>query len=106
MKTQTTYNGENKMKLSNAQKIVWEKILNHETLNPDEAYHYNVYSPAEDYTDYYGNGLSHTWYAKYVYGTFNTATLKALEKKGLIILHDIGGHYNNDTIEIITTQTI
>ena len=88
------------MKLTTAQQTAWNRILNHETLNPDEAYH-TVWSPEKDFTATYKSGHSYTWFAKYVYGTFNTATLKALEKKGLIKLHKIGGAYNSDTIEII-----
>ena len=89
------------MKLTNAQKTAWDKILNHETLNPDEAYRHNVYSPEKDFTSHFDSGHSYTWYANRIYGTFNTATLKALEKKGLIKIHEIGGSYNSDTIEIL-----
>jgi len=95
MKTKTT------PKLTKAQNEAWNKILNHEILNPDEAYS-QVYSPPTDYTVTYDSGSTHTWYAKFVYGTFNTATLKALEKKGLIKIHFIGGSYNSDIIEILT----
>ena len=86
------------MKLTTAQKKAWDKILNHKTLNPDEAYGGDVYSPEKDFTS---NNASYTWFAKYVYGTFNTATLKALEKHGLIKIHEVGGAYHSDTIEII-----
>ena len=86
------------MKLTTAQQTAWNRILNHKTLNPDEAYRGDVYSPEKDFTS---QVTSYTWFAKYVYGTFNTATLKALEKNGLIRLHEIGGAYNSDTIEII-----
>lgn len=89
------------MKLTSAQSKAWDKILNHKTQNPDESYGGDVYSPAQDFTSHYKSGNSYTWYAKYVYGTFNTATLKALESKGLIKIHEIGGAYNSDTIEII-----
>ena len=89
------------MKLTPAQQIAWNRILNHKTLNPDEAYGGDVYSPEKDWTSHYNSGGSYIWYANRVYGTFNTATLKALEKKGLIKLHEIGGAYNSDTIEIL-----
>ena len=85
------------MALTKAQQIAWDKIRNHETLNPDEVY-WQVFSPKVDWVS---PDTGRIWYANKVYGTFNTATLKALEKKGLIKLHEIGGAYGSDTIEIL-----
>jgi len=89
------------MKLSNAQQIAWDKIRNFKTLTPDKASQSDVWSPAEDWTQEYKSGRSTTWYANRVYGIFNTATLKTLEKKGLIKVHEFGGAHYSDTIEIL-----
>lgn len=88
------------MKLSEAQQKTWDAIKNFKTMNPDKASH-ETFSPAEDWTMEFKSGGTHTWYANRVYGTFNTATLKALEKKGLIKVHEFGGAYMSDTIEIL-----
>ena len=92
-------------KLTKAQQEAWDRIQNHETLNPDNAYRYNVYSPAEDWTkEFIHNGEvigEKTWYANRVYGMFNSATLRALEKKGLIKVHEFGGSHYPDEIEIL-----
>ena len=86
------------MKLSKAQQEAWDKIQNHIILTPDNAYRHHTWSPETDWTS---EKTDYTWYANRIYGTFNTATLKALEKNGLIKVHEFGGHYNTDTIEII-----
>lgn len=91
-------------KLTNAQQLTWDAIKNHQTMNPDEAYQTDVFSPAEDWTQEFESGGSHTWYANRVYGKFNTATLKALEKRGLIKVHEFGGAHFSDAIEILKKQ--
>lgn len=93
--------GGHTVKLSKAQRDALDKIRNHEILTPDQAYHYHVFSPPEDWTQKYESGNSHTWYASRVYGRFNTATLKSLEKKGLIKVHRFGGVHMDDEIEIL-----
>ena len=70
-------------------------------MTPDKASQSDVWSPAEDWTQEYKSGRSTTWYANRVYGIFNTATLKTLEKKGLIKVHEFGGAHYSDTIEIL-----
>lgn len=90
------------MTLSKAQQEAWNKIKNFKTLTPDKANNWSdVFSPAEDWTQEFKSGGSKTWYANRVYGKFNTATLKALEKKGLIKVHHFGGGAYSDTIEIL-----
>lgn len=91
------------MTLSKAQQEAWDKIKNFKTLTPDIAYQSDVFSPAEDWTDTVSisGQRGYTWYANRVYGKFNTATLKALEKKGLIKVHEFGGAHYSDTIEIL-----
>jgi len=91
------------MKLTKAQQEAWDRINNRKIVGPDS--HtigpYGVFQPPEDYTAKYKSGREYTWYANRVYGTFNTATLKALEKKGLVKVHFFGGNYGTDIIEII-----
>lgn len=86
------------MKLTKAQQEAWDKIRNFKTRNPDEAYLSDVWSPAQDWTN---KSETKTWHANRVYGIFNTATLKALERKGLIKVHHFGGAHFSDTIEIL-----
>ena len=88
------------MKFSKAQQTAWDSIQNHIIETPDKVWN-SVFSPPYDYTDTYESGNSHTWYANRVYGVFNTATIKCLEKKGLIKIHKIGGSYMTDEIEIL-----
>jgi len=91
------------MKLSKAQQEAWDRIQNRQIVGPDShsVGPYGVFQPPEDYTAKYKNGHEYTWYANRVYGTFNTATLKALEKKNLIKVHFFGGNYGTDIIEIL-----
>jgi len=91
------------MKLSKAQQEAIDKINNRKITGFDDhtVGPYGVFEPPEDYTAKYENGHEYTWYANRVYGTFNTATLKALEKKNLIKVHFFGGNYGTDIIEIL-----
>ena len=88
--------------LSIAQQEAIDRINNRKIVGPDiPVGPYGVFEPPEDYTAKYENGHEYTWYANRVYGTFNTTTLKALEKKGLIKVHFFGGNYGTDIIEIL-----
>lgn len=42
------------------------------------------------------------WNGNRVYGSFNTATLKCLEAKGLIKVHQFGIEWRIDEIEVLT----
>ena len=44
----------------------------------------------------------HTWHAGWVYGRFNSATLRALQRAGLIRIHRLGGAYIADELEMIS----
>ena len=48
-----------------------------------------------------GEPYARLWNGNRVYGTFNTATLKSLEKKGLIRVHRFGGSWMTDEIEVL-----
>lgn len=90
------------MKLSKTQQTAWDRIQNRAIESPKTAR--GDFSPPEDITivwhDMKGSP-SHTWYANRVYGVFNTLTLKALERRGLIKVHAFGGAYFSDTIEVL-----
>ena len=74
------------MKLTKAQQEAWDRINNRKITGPDDntVGPYGCFEPPTDYMVRYESGREYTWYANRVYGTFNTATLKALEKKALL----------------------
>ena len=86
------------MNLTKAQELALDSIINHITTTPDRVGGYTPFSPP---CDWHSPSVKKVWYANRVYGKFNTATLKALEKKGLIKIHEIGGRHYADEIEIL-----
>lgn len=86
------------MNLTKAQELTLDKIRNHITTTPDRVYGNEPYSPPCDWSS---PSINKIWYADRVYGKFNTATLKALEKKGLIKVHEFGKQHYSDEIEIL-----
>lgn len=85
------------MKLTKAQQAAWDEINNRLIELPDNVFAGRTYSPPYDYK---ADDFDYTWYADRVYGSFNTATLKALEKKRLIKVHKFGGS-SGDIIEVV-----
>lgn len=51
--------------------------------------------------DWVSPKTAHRWNGNRVYGAFNTATLKCLEAKGLIKVHEFGTEWRNDEIELL-----
>jgi len=84
-------------KLTPAQQRTFDQILNAKPNTPD-----NVISGAWlQVSDFTSPGINYTWKGGRVYGSFNTATLKVLENKGLIRVHEFGIGWRNDTIEVL-----
>jgi hypothetical protein len=71
-------------------------MVNAPISTPDKNYGGNPFRVSEDWksdiTDY-------VWRAGRVYGSWNTSTIKALEKRGLIKIHSIGG-WMSDEVEL------
>ena len=86
------------MKLSKAQQEAWYKIRHFVIGSPCQVQP-TVFMPDKEYVSKSGN---YTWKPGLIYGyAFNTATIKCLEKKGLIKIHEIGGAQGSDVIEIL-----
>jgi hypothetical protein len=66
---------------------------------------YGAWFQVEDYVSEVvlssGARIYNIWKGGWVFGAFNTATLKALEAKGLIKVHQFGGSHGRDEIEIL-----
>ena len=86
------------MNLTKAQETAWEEIRDHITASPDLVLGGTPFSPP---CDWHSPSTNTVWYANRIYGRFNTATLKVLERKGLIKIHKIGGERLDDIIEIL-----
>lgn len=85
-----------KNEMSKAQQKAWQQITSAPVGTPTTVYGW-TWKCVEDWTS---PSSGHTWKSGMVYGTFNTATIRALEKAGLIKIHEVGGGQFPDTIEI------
>lgn len=86
-----------KAKLSPAQERTYNEIINAPHLTPDEAY--GTFYLEEDYASSYalsdGTEITHRWKGGLVYSVnFLDATLRVLERKGLIRVYEYGGAFN------------
>ena len=92
------------IKLSAAQARTYSAIVEAQPNTPNRVVA-GVWYQAEDFISRYtrNDGTLSTiiWPGNRVYGAFNTATLKSLEKKGLILVHRFGGSWRSDEIEVL-----
>jgi hypothetical protein len=87
--------------MSATQAKVLEEIKNAKVSTPYSDDTRGMFKAWKCEADWTSERTNYTWKAGRVYGRFNTATIKALEKLGLIKIHEIGGGVMPDTIEII-----
>ena len=78
-------------KLTSAQARTYAQITEAPTSTPDKVL-CGAFFLADDFSSWNGNR---------VYGSFNTATLKCLESKGLIKVHRFGIGWRCDEIEVL-----
>jgi CTP-dependent riboflavin kinase len=84
-------------KLTPAQQRTFNQILDAKPSTPDKV----ICGAWLQVADWTSVKTGHTWKGGRVYGSFNTSTLKALEKKGLIRVHGFGTVCTSDIIEVI-----
>lgn len=84
------------MKLTKAQQKTFDEIKSAPVGAPDEVYGWTWRCTVDYVKPYF------TWHAGHVYGRFNTATLRALEKVNLIRVHRYGGAHMADDLEVIS----
>ena len=91
--------GKTMTKLSKAQEKMLNEIQSAEITTPDKSYG-GWMTVSEDWTS---NETDFIWKAGKIYARYkNSATLKALEKKGLIKIHQLGGsHCGTDIVSIL-----
>ena len=90
-------------KLTPAQQRTFSQILDAKPSTPDKVIH-GAWLQVSDWTSV---KTGHTWKAGRVYGRFNTSTLKALEKKGLIRVHFYGPTGGScDEIEVMAPDRL
>jgi len=88
-------------KLTPAQQRTFNQILDAKPSTPDKVF-CGAWLQVADWTSV---KTGRTWKGGRVYGSFNTSTLKALEKKGLIRVHfygPTGG--SSDEIEVMAPE--
>lgn len=84
-------------KLTAAQARTYAQITEAQPNTPDKVI-CGAWLQVEDFV----NSLNaRRWNGNRVYGSFNTATLKCLEAKGLIKVHQFGIEWRNDEIEVL-----
>lgn len=87
--------GTEMIKLSKAQKKMLDAIKNAEITTPDNSYG-NWFTPPENWTS---EKTGYTWESGKYYAHYqNSATLRCLEKKGLITIHQLGGSFTGTDI--------
>lgn len=88
--------------LTKAQTETWGKIRNHVIGTPD-CLQPSCFTPNKEYKAFNDAGENYcTWTPGLIYGgCFSTATLKVLERKGLIKVHFFGGADRDDIVEIM-----
>jgi len=87
------------MKLSKIQQEAWDKIRHFVIGSPCQIQP-TFFMPDKEYIS---KSRNYTWKPGLIYGyAFNAVTIKCLEKKGLIKIHEIGGaQRRSDVIEIL-----
>jgi hypothetical protein len=92
------------IKLSAAQARTYSELTEAQPSAPNKIHH-GAWLQVEEFISRYtrndGTPSTIIWPGNRVYGAFNTATLKSLEKKGLIKVHRFGGSWRVDEIEIL-----
>jgi hypothetical protein len=92
------------IKLSAAQARTYTQIIEAQPSTPNRVHH-SAWLQVEDFVSRYtrndGTPSIIVWPGNRVYGAFNTATLRSLEKKGLILVHRYGGSWMVDEIEVL-----
>jgi hypothetical protein len=90
-------------KLSTAQSRTFTEITEAKPNTPDKVFG-GPWRQVEDYSNtstINGHTITVRYNGNRVYGQFNTSTLKALEKKGVIMVHKFGGSHRCDEIEVL-----
>lgn len=90
-------------KLTPAQARTFAQITEAPTTTPDKVLH-GAFFLADDWSDtsvINGHTITVHYNGGRVYGRFNSATLRALEAKGLIRVHFDGASYQCDEIEVL-----
>jgi hypothetical protein len=87
------------MKLSPAQQFLLDHLINAPLNTPDKvitgcAWKCSQYWPSS-------RGEGYHWIEGHIYGDFNAATLKVLARKGLIVIHRLGGPYESDDVTLV-----
>lgn len=90
-------------KLTPAQARTLAEITDAPTTTPDKVF-CGAFFLADDWSNtktINGRTIATHWNGNRVYGAFNTATLKCLEAKGLIKVHQFGTQWRIDEIEVL-----